>query len=190
MNYYLRKPGTHEFSGPFTLAEIRKEVVAERATRQWEAMEANGQSYHHLVQATGWVSIHALIGECNPSAPDPSSSNAKSSAKKSALARCAIWSGAATFGVPLLWVMLGSTLGGNAGLAVGWYGVLPVLLGVPIGIIVTLCLTIAAVVNQRKDKTKAALAATNDPNERNAMHGSDPGQSVQVASTASNAPGH
>ena len=137
MNYYLRKPGTNEFSGPFTLAEIRQEIVAQRATRQWEAIEATGQSCRHLVQATGWAPIHPLIGECNPSDPDPSSSTAKPSAKKSVLARCAIWSGAVTVGVPLLWVMLGSTLGGNAGLAVGWYGVLPVLLGVPIGIIVT-----------------------------------------------------
>jgi hypothetical protein len=72
MRYYIRKPGSNDFGGPFTLAEIRQEVVAQRAGVQWEAIAAAGQTYRQLVKATGWVSLHPLIGEADPSGPDPS----------------------------------------------------------------------------------------------------------------------
>jgi len=54
--------------------------------------------------------------------------------------------------VPVLWAVLTSALGGNAGLTVGWFGVLPVILFVPLGIIVTLGLAIAAAVATNKQK--------------------------------------
>jgi hypothetical protein len=91
--------------------------------------------------------------------------------KKSPLARYAIWSGAATVGVPVLWAVLTSALGGNAGLTVGWFGVLPVILFVPLGIIATLALTIAAAVASKKQKetTKASSLSTTNPSGRNAF---------------------
>jgi hypothetical protein len=90
--------------------------------------------------------------------------------KQSRLARYAIWSGAATVGVPVLWAVLTSALGGNAGLTVGWFGVLPIILFVPLGIIATLALTIAAAVesNKQKETTKASSLSTTNRNDRNA----------------------
>ena len=65
MNYYIRKPGTQDYEGPFTLPEIKQEIMARRSTMDWQAMEATGQTYRQLGEATGWVSLHALIGEVN-----------------------------------------------------------------------------------------------------------------------------
>ena len=72
--------------------------------------------------------------------------------KNSMLGLYAMWSGVATVAVPVLWAVLTSALGGNAGLTVGWFGVLPVILFVPLGIIVTLGLAIAAAVATNKQK--------------------------------------
>jgi hypothetical protein len=155
MNYYIRKIGAEDFSGPFTLAEIKQEILAQRATRLWEAVEASGQTYHELVKARGWVSIDLLLGEFCPSNTEPVSESPKLPAKKSVLFRCAIWSGGITVGVPVLWAALTSTLGGNASLALGWYGVLPLLLRVPLGVILTLGFAIAAVVRSNAQKDAA-----------------------------------
>lgn len=62
------------------------------------------------------------------------------------LTRYAIWTAVVTVGVPLVWAVLTSSLGGNTGLEIGWFGVLPVILFVPIGSIVTLVLVIASFV--------------------------------------------
>ncbi len=88
--------------------------------------------------------------------------------KQSPLVCYAVWSGAATVGVPLLWAMLTSALGGDAGLAVGWFGVLPVILFVPLGIVVTLALSIAAAVstNKPKEDAKPAEPGTKNPDDR------------------------
>ena len=77
VSYYIRQPGTDEFRGPFALAEIRQEVAAQRATRQWEAVEAVGQSHHQLVTAAGWVSVHSLLGDGDQSDAAPSSPSAE-----------------------------------------------------------------------------------------------------------------
>ena len=47
--------------------------------------------------------------------------------RKAKLTRYALWSGGLTVGVPVVWALLAS-LGGNTGLGIGWFGVLPVLL--------------------------------------------------------------
>ena len=73
LNYFIREPGSDDFRGPFTFDEIKEELVTQRATRQWEALEAAGQSYRQLVKATGWVPLHTLMGEFNPPDPVPSS---------------------------------------------------------------------------------------------------------------------
>ena len=96
-------------------------------------------------------------------APPASQGGTASAAKRSALARCAIWSGALTIGLPLLWVVLVEGLGhagnGNAALGLGWFGALGIIVGVPIGIIVTLGLAIAAAVaaSKRKEDARAKL---------------------------------
>ena len=50
-------------------------------------------------------------------------------------------------GVPLVWALLVVGLGGNAGLTIGWLGVLPMLIWVPVGLTITLLLTIVAAVS-------------------------------------------
>lgn len=101
--------------------------------------------------------------------PESTKPNPEEPPKQSPLARYAVWSGVATVVVPLLWAMLTSALGGDAGLAVGWFGVLPVILFVPIGIVVTLALSIAATAraNKPKEDTKPAEPATKNPDDRN-----------------------
>jgi len=97
--------------------------------------------------------------------PEDTKPESEAPPKKSLLTRCAIWSGAITIGVPALWALLTTALGGNAGLAVGWLGVLPVLILVPVGIVVTIGLAIAAAVeaNKRKDAGKSIPPSTTNP---------------------------
>ena len=97
--------------------------------------------------------------------PEDKKPEAEAPPKKSVLTRCAIWSGAITIGVPALWALLTASLGGNASRAVGWFGVLPVIILVPVGIVVTLGLTIAAAVeaNKRKDAGKSIPPSTTNP---------------------------
>jgi len=52
--------------------------------------------------------------------------------------------------MPILWALLISALPGDAGLLVGWFSVLPVILFVPVGIIATLALAIAAAVQAQR----------------------------------------
>lgn len=84
--------------------------------------------------------------------------------KPSSLAQAAMWSAAATVGVPLVWAVLTSTLGGDAGLAVGWFGVLPVILFVPLGIVATLALGIAAAV--QGNRPQGAADSSKHPTDR------------------------
>lgn len=78
--------------------------------------------------------------------PTVTTPDQKDPLKNPPLARYAIWSAVATVGVPLAWAVLTNSLGGNTGLAIGWFGVLPVILFVPIGAIVTLALVIGSFV--------------------------------------------
>lgn len=102
--------------------------------------------------------------------PEDTKPACEAPSKKSMLGRYAMWSGVATVAVPVSWAVLTSVLGGNAGLAVGWFGVLPVILFVPVGIIITLGLAIAASVaaDKQKETTKDSDPTTANPNDRNA----------------------
>jgi hypothetical protein len=84
--------------------------------------------------------------------------------RRSNLARYALWSGGLTVGVPVVWAVL-TSLGGNASLGIGWFGVLPVLILVPVGVIVTICLGIAAAVQPKGDGAPPAPGKPdgNDP---------------------------
>lgn len=73
----------------------------------------------------------------------------------STLGKLAWWSAGLTLLLPLSWCLLVSLLSGNAALATAWFGVLPVLIGVPLGIVITLGLAAAAVTRR-----KLALAET------------------------------
>lgn len=67
----------------------------------------------------------------------------------------ALWaliSGGVTLGVPLLWALFTSVTKGDASLAIGWMGLMLVLLIVPGGIVITLVLTVCAIVQSRKRK--------------------------------------
>jgi len=57
--------------------------------------------------------------------------------------RLAIWSTGLTICLPLIWAALAS-IPGDTGLGIGWFGVLPMLLFVPIGVVVSLVLLIIA----------------------------------------------
>ena len=67
-------------------------------------------------------------------------------------ARWALISGGVTLGVPLLWAGLTSVTKGDASLAIGWMGLMLVILVVPGGIVVTLVLAVCAIVQSRKRK--------------------------------------
>jgi hypothetical protein len=70
------------------------------------------------------------------------------------LLQAALWSGGLTIGIPLLWAMFAS-IPGNTGLAIGWLGVLPVILLVPIGVVVTLAVLIAGALAGQKQSNEA-----------------------------------
>ena len=53
-------------------------------------------------------------------------------------------SGAATVVIPAVWAVLTTLLPGNSGLAVGWYGVVWMLVIVPLGLVVTVVLAVTA----------------------------------------------
>jgi hypothetical protein len=84
--------------------------------------------------------------------------------KNSDLARYALWSGGITVGVPVLWLLLTNT-GGNFGLGIGWLGVLPVMLMVPVGTILTICFGVAAVVESRRKNDRLPGDATPATNQ-------------------------
>jgi len=74
----------------------------------------------------------------------------------------AILSAGLTIGLPVIWAALAS-IRGNTGLAIGWYGVLPMLLFVPIGFVVTLTLFIASgIAAAKKDKAVTTPAQNQD----------------------------
>jgi len=96
--------------------------------------------------------------------PEATNTDVVAQHKPIPLSRYAIWSGAATVAVPVGWALLASALGGNAGLTVGWFGVLPVILFVPLGIVVTLVLTMSAVAQATETK---AITTSSRPSKTN-----------------------
>lgn len=71
--------------------------------------------------------------------------------------------------MPALWAALVEGIGGDFGLGLGWFGVLPMLFFVPLGVIVTLALSVAAMVaaNKRADAAMSAQESTRNPDKRN-----------------------
>ena len=61
MKYWLRKPGTSDFTNPLTLDEIGAQI--ESGTLSWdsEALEAEGQSFGKLKRSTDWVPLSSLF---------------------------------------------------------------------------------------------------------------------------------
>ena len=183
MNYWLRKPGSSDFTGPLTLDEIRTAIRTGSVTWDFEALAAAGQSYVALQRSTGWEALATVCPQESTMVSQPSDVISWDSQpkvptisdlfKRSSLARWAVWSGGLTIGVPLIWAVVVQMLAGaganNAALGVGWFGVLPMILLVPIGIIVTLVLAIAAVIsaNKGKSETKPAAPRNSNSEERN-----------------------
>ena len=63
MKFWLRKPGTSDFTGPLTLDEIRAQIQSGSIAWDFEALEASGQSHGALKRSTDWV---ALSSVCSP----------------------------------------------------------------------------------------------------------------------------
>ena len=172
MKAFIFKP-SNEFIGKFTVEnaeqvpeEFRKFVERNRfvpihcyieiADRRWTVMSIDPL---RLQEGTEFVTprrdLHLEDTKCESKTPP----------KMSTLTRCAIWSGVLTVGVPALWAALAEGIGGNFGLGLAWFGVLPMLFFVPLGVIVTLALSIAAMVaaNKRADAATSAQESTRNP---------------------------
>ena len=67
MKYYVRKPGTNQFSGPYSLEEIYSQIKAEQLSLIDEAIEANGQTFRQLKKSTEWVLLSSILKSNKPS---------------------------------------------------------------------------------------------------------------------------
>ena len=173
MKFWLRKPGTTDFLGPFTREEMLAKLAAGTIAADCELLEATGQTLGTLQRSTAWSPLSFILSpEEIASARAASAVNARPTTppKKSVLTRCAIGSAVATVAVPVLWAVLTSALGGNAGLTIGWLGVLPVIIFVPLGLIVTIGLAITSSfeASKRKDAAKSVPSSTGNPIDRSA----------------------
>ena len=61
MKYWLKKPGTSEFSGPHTLSEINAQIQAGKVDWDFEALEANGQSLGTLKRSVNWIPLTSIL---------------------------------------------------------------------------------------------------------------------------------
>lgn len=69
MKIWLRQYGSADFIGPLTLDETRVQIQTGSISRDFEALEATGQSYGALKRSSQWK----RLGEAFPSAiPQPS----------------------------------------------------------------------------------------------------------------------
>jgi DNA-directed RNA polymerase subunit RPC12/RpoP len=67
--YFVRKPGTDDFRGTFTLDEIRSQIRAGVVASDWEAIVGMCQTFRELKRSTSWVRLGVLLG--GSSSPPP-----------------------------------------------------------------------------------------------------------------------
>ena len=73
--------------------------------------------------------------------------------RKTTLGRWASRTLIVTLLIPTIWMVLVQGLGGNLGLLIGWYTVLPILLITPLGFLLALALTIGWIVTPATDQS-------------------------------------
>lgn len=67
--YFVRKPGSDNIRGTFNLDEIRSQIRAGVAARDWEAIIGKGQTFGELKRSTSWVRLAVLLADS--SGPPP-----------------------------------------------------------------------------------------------------------------------
>ncbi len=175
MNVFVFKP-SNEFICKFRLTNI--ENIQEEALQYLVKYDLPENSY---LEAAGrrWTIVGSNPFQLQEGltssptvSPEPMQQTISAPKKRSMFARCAIWSGVLTIAVPLMWAAITESLGAtghhNAALMLGWAGVLPIILGVPIGIVVTIGLTIAAVIQANANRVPTK---TNNMSNERADHG-------------------
>ena len=84
MKFWLRKPGTLDFTGPLTPDEIRTQIQSGSITWDFEALEATGQSHGALRFSTDWVALSSVCPPENVPAPPAHASTAEQEQSPSA----------------------------------------------------------------------------------------------------------
>ena len=59
--YFVRKPGSDDIRGTFTLDEIRSQIRAGVAGTDWEAIVAMCQTFGELKRSTSWAPLSVLL---------------------------------------------------------------------------------------------------------------------------------
>jgi len=71
MKYWLRKPGTSDFTGPLSPDEIREQIQSGSVTWDFEALEATGQTYGAIKRSRDWTDTHSESLDIPGSIPYP-----------------------------------------------------------------------------------------------------------------------
>jgi hypothetical protein len=67
--YFVRKPGSDDIRGTFTLDEIRSQIRAGVAGIDWDAVVGMCQTFGELKRSTSWVRLSVLLGGPSSSPP-------------------------------------------------------------------------------------------------------------------------
>lgn len=70
MKYYVRVSAASDFTGPWELSEIQRQVTSGALAPDAEALEARGQTHGQLKRSIGWVPVSTLI-QCGASLRKP-----------------------------------------------------------------------------------------------------------------------
>ncbi len=68
--YFIRKPGSDDIRGTFTLDEVRSQIRDGVADPNWEAIFGMCQTFGELKRSTSWVRLHTILSApLNPQPP-------------------------------------------------------------------------------------------------------------------------